>query len=435
MEVSLKIVLEKHRVNKNDLTAVKLRVIHNRRAKYYSIKNYIKKNDWNFCSNQDELDEILNATRGTKKDIRFNYENIIRKASDIINSIPVFSFSKFEVLFTNKAGAWDHLHTAFDEKIKELSMEERNGYITTLQSTLTGIKCFCESKPFPRTIRISDHENYLKYKNLKFSDLTPSWLKSYENYLVKNNKSLSTIGIHMRNIRMLFNLAIKEHDVKAEYPFLKYKPKKSESNKRALTLQQVNLIASYEAEDKSWEQFSKDMFIFSFLANGMNVTDIFRLKFKNVHSGYIEFVRWKNINKEQQTPVKVALTENLKAIIKRHGNKSINKNVYLFPILNNETSEKAIYKRIKQKTALINDNLKRIAKKLNFEPEIASNISTYYARHSFATILKNSGESIEYIKESLGHTSTATTEKYLSSFDMEHRKKTSENLDKLISNY
>jgi integrase/recombinase XerD len=67
-------------------------------------------------------------------------------------------------------------------------------------------------------------------------------------------------------------------------------------------------------------------------------------------------------------------------------------------------------------------------------PSIANHLTTYFARHSYATILKNSGESIEFIKESLGHKTSKTTENYLSSFDSDYRKKTSETLDKMIVN-
>jgi site-specific recombinase XerD len=61
---------------------------------------------------------------------------------------------------------------------------------------------------------------------------------------------------------------------------------------------------------------------------------------------------------------------------------------------------------------LINDRMKQIA----LELEIPKPITTYYARLSFATILKNSGVSTEFISEALGHTSLETTKNYLAGF-------------------
>ena len=75
---------------------------------------------------------------------------------------------------------------------------------------------------------------------------------------------------------------------------------------------------------------------------------------------------------------------------------------------------------------LINEHMKKIA----LELEINKPVTTYYARHSFATILKNSGVSTEFISEALGHSSLQTTKNYLAGFEQEAIRKTT---DVLIS--
>ena len=55
-----------------------------------------------------------------------------------------------------------------------------------------------------------------------------------------------------------------------------------------------------------------------------------------------------------------------------------------------------------------------------------NHISTYTARHSFATVLKRAGANIAYISESLGHKDLKTTENYLASFEKEERQKNAE---------
>jgi site-specific recombinase XerD len=69
--------------------------------------------------------------------------------------------------------------------------------------------------------------------------------------------------------------------------------------------------------------------------------------------------------------------------------------------------------KIKQATKTINKYMRRIGEKL----EIDMKLTTYTARHSFATILKRSGAPIEFISESLGHKDLKTTENYLDSFE------------------
>jgi len=48
---------------------------------------------------------------------------------------------------------------------------------------------------------------------------------------------------------------------------------------------------------------------------------------------------------------------------------------------------------------------------------IGQEVTTYAARHSFATRLMRKGASTSFIKDSLGHSSVTVTENYLAAFD------------------
>ncbi|KAA6304503.1 Tyrosine recombinase XerC, partial [termite gut metagenome] len=99
---------------------------------------------------------------------------------------------------------------------------------------------------------------------------------------------------------------------------------------------------------------------------------------------------------------------------------------YIFPyLIGNETpiQQKAVIKDIIRR---INKRLKKIGNELGI-----SGISTYTARHSFASVLKRSGANIAYISESLGHSDLKTTENYLASFEREEREKNA----KLLTNF
>lgn len=92
-------------------------------------------------------------------------------------------------------------------------------------------------------------------------------------------------------------------------------------------------------------------------------------------------------------------------------------NGYLFPILDNKVHKTALQKqnRIHKIRGKVNEVLKILGKRLGIE----SNITTYVARHSFASVLKKSGVNIALISEALGHSDLATTQIYLDSFDNE----------------
>jgi integrase/recombinase XerD len=126
----------------------------------------------------------------------------------------------------------------------------------------------------------------------------------------------------------------------------------------------------------------------------------------------------------------ITLTENIKAIINRHGNKAISFDSYIFPILKIGESESMNYARIKQLTKQVNKYIRQIA----IEVGIKEKISSYSARHSWATIAKNSGTSTEYIKEMLGHSSLNVTERYLKSFEKATRTDHAEKMENTVYN-
>jgi site-specific recombinase XerD len=81
-----------------------------------------------------------------------------------------------------------------------------------------------------------------------------------------------------------------------------------------------------------------------------------------------------------------------------------------------EAQKRATYQQL---TKIINKYIKQITKEVG----INKNVTTYFARHSFATVLKRSGAKIEMISELLGHSNVGVTENYLDSFEKEQIQK------------
>jgi len=82
------------------------------------------------------------------------------------------------------------------------------------------------------------------------------------------------------------------------------------------------------------------------------------------------------------------------------------------------------HRAIQQTVQNINKNMKKLGKLIGLDV----NLNTYVARHSFATVLKRSGASTEYISESLGHSNVSITENYLGSFEIDQKRSWAEML-------
>ena len=239
--------------------------------------------------------------------------------------------------------------------------------------------------------------------------------------MVEDGKSYTTISIYIRCIRALFNDAktigvIKE----AQYPFGrgKYEVPSGKGRKLALSLQQIKQIINFTDGFEATERY-RDMWFFSYLCNGINVNDMLKLKYSNIDGDEIHFYRAKTLNtSKDKKEIEVLLTPEMKQIIDKWGNTDKSSNNYIFPFLTGEETPLQQKRTIQDVTHRINKRLKKIGEAIGI-----SGLSTYTARHSFASVLKRSGVNIAYISESLGHSDLKTTENYLASFEKEERVK------------
>ena len=146
----------------------------------------------------------------------------------------------------------------------------------------------------------------------------------------------------------------------------------------------------------------------------MNVKDVCLLKYDNIKTDMLVFVRAKTVRtKRSVEAISVVITKEVKTIINKWGNKNKSAKNYIFPVLTEGLTAHREWQLIQQFTQVLNSHMKSIGKKLGIE----SNITTYAARHSFATVLKRSGINTEFISEALGHGSLKTTQSYLAGFE------------------
>jgi hypothetical protein len=183
---------------------------------------------------------------------------------------------------------------------------------------------------------------------------------------------------------------------------------------------EIESIFKYKAKSGSIKEKSRDYWTFIYLTNGLNVKDLCLLKYKDVDGNTLKFIRAKTIRQKKERAIYATLRKESLKIIEKWGNEKTSNESYVFPILQGKESAEKQRQLIQQLTHTINDNLKSIAEELG----IKKPVTTYSARHSFATVLKRSGASMEVISEMLGHSNLKTTRLYLDSFEKETLEKT-----------
>jgi integrase/recombinase XerD len=408
MEATTKVCLYNFRIKRNGKYPVKIRVIWER--KFY------------FYQTGVDLTEEQFIDYHSRKDLRKEFDDIVyylNKADKIVKDLGRnFSWKEFDTLYYNRKPIISRINkqsqsiniiTQIEDYAKKLFGE---GSIKTSKGYTT----------------ISNHlKDYLKKEDgcLLFSDVTPEFLNALEKYFLgsKMQLSYSSIGVYMRNIRAIFNQAISKKLISAElYPFGKgkYVPPSSKKAKKALSIDDIEKIYNYKSDIPEVVR-AKDMWLFAYFANGLNVKDIAFLKYENMKDGILSFIRAKteHSTKDDIQTIQVSITEDIERIINKWGKKPANPKTFIFDMLDpKDLSDLQIYRDINQAVKTINKYMKRIAEDLKLERVPTTN----FARHSFSTILKRAGVPIEMISEQLGHTSIKTTQIYLGSFES-HQKR------------
>ena len=244
--------------------------------------------------------------------------------------------------------------------------------------------------------------------NIYFSEIDVTWLKRYETWLRSAGLADNTIGIRFRSMRMLYNLAIEQKIVKAEYyPFRSFKVSRlhQQTAKRAIRKDDILRIVHYSTDDER-VQLAVDLFAFSYYMGGINFVDMCYLTEKNIIDNRLVYIR-----KKTKKLIKLPLQTEALKILARYNGVSL---PYLFPVLSSfHKTETQQHNRVHKVIAKVNIRLKKIGEELN----LPIDITTYVARHSFATVLKRSGVSTSLICETLGHSSEKVTQIYLDSFE------------------
>ncbi len=236
---------------------------------------------------------------------------------------------------------------------------------------------------------------------LCFEDITVGWLKEFEMEM-SLTCSVNTRSIHFRNLRAVFNDAIDEDLISQNvYPFKKFRIKSQETEKRNLSLKELRLLK--DCTCKPHQEKYRDIFMLMFYLIGINAVDLLHLK--EIKDGRIRYRRRKT-----GKLYNVKLPNEALEIFERYRGEN-----YLLNVMDSYTNYKDFVHRM-------NENLKEIGEMRVVNGEMVQiplnpELTTYFARHTWATLAGELDIPKETIAAGLGHGGNTTTDIYIN-FDL-----------------
>ena len=233
-----------------------------------------------------------------------------------------------------------------------------------------------------------------------FETIDSAWLRRFESWMVNSGLGTNYISIQLRNIRAVFNYGI-DCGYTTLYPFRNFKIKTKQTAKRSLTVEQLRTLRDYEVEP--YQEKYRDIFMLMFYLIGINSVDLCNLKESNIVNGRIEYYRAKT-SKLYSIKIEPEAME----IINKYRGKT-----HLLDILDDYSNYKDFIHRM-------NLGLKKVGKlerkglggKKYITP-LFPGISSYWARHTWATIAASLDIPKETIAEGLGHSTKTVTDIYI----------------------
>lgn len=434
-----KVILWTDSANKEGLHPVKLRLTFDRIRRYYPVSH---KGQKLFLSPSDfaKLMDLGESVRKDNVSIRKSLTDAFSNADGIIDQITAkdkagerhkpFTWDRFEAEYLGSVKGFLSL---FQSHLKDLHSQGRFG---TYRAYNNAFQAFNEFRGgTPKKTRAAGDVMTLG-KELNAIDITPKMLKEFELFL-KNEREAgtNTIAMYMRSLKVIFNLAgvpkefypfaVKQND-KGKYIIRTGAGKKGE----ALDIEDLQKFMDIETEEGLLEHDAKLYWLFSFYCQGMNMRDIASLRYNDIDlkNGIISYIRRKTKDTErEETPIEVPINDQIKSILIELGNPDKKPGSFVFNILTARMTPEEQYLAVSQKIKMIDKALAALC-----EANDLPRITTYWARHTYASLLKEAGESVELIRELLGHSDIRTTEAYLKRFDRDRKRAANDKVTSLF---
>jgi len=238
-------------------------------------------------------------------------------------------------------------------------------------------------------------KQYLK-QDVRIDQINKITIKGFERWLRAKNLCINTTSCYMRSIRALLNrmdINSKEHAFDGIYTG------RVKTEKRAIAETDIISIKRLKLRPGSFQTLTRDIFLFCYYAMGMPFVDVAFLRRSQIYGNQLVYHRHKT-GQRVVVPIEPCMLE----IIERYHSDS----EYIFPFLNSLNPQIA-YQEYLKKLNSYNRSLKSIAKKAG----LTSRLTSYTARHTWASIAYGYNIELPVISKALGHSNPRTTLTYI----------------------
>lgn len=385
---SVKLKLNNSRTLKDGNYPVVFQLIHQKRKKLIYTGYRMGEDDFKVIAAQVELDT---DTSSVVSELRKTYKRLLMQIRRLEKRGVEYTVDDVASAVLPKANSKFMLLSYINTRIEWKKSSKKNGIAAAYKSTCSSLS------------------KYIGGKDIKLSQVNSSFVNRYKDHLSEGGIADNTIVYYIRNFRALYNFAVKDGFVPScDYPFKKICTKPCKTVKRALDRSQMLKLANLTIELDSDIKRSLDFFLFGFYAQGMAFVDIAFLKWKNISGNLIIYRRHKS-----KQLIQIDITPQIRSLINEHGNSVRDADAYVFPIITLGTND---YRQYRTALGRTNRHLKLISNELNIHPCL----TTYAARHTWATLAREYGASVSAISEGLGHTKEEMTLVYLKELDLTH---------------
>ena len=248
---------------------------------------------------------------------------------------------------------------------------------------------------------VSFLRNKERMSTLKFSQVTSELIRRYEFYLIEERKiRRNSSSFYIRILRAVFHKGLVYYDLNLPNPFRSVYAGVDTTVKRVVDVNAITKLIKYQSENEQLN-FTKDAFLFCFLARGMAFIDFVKLQKSDCQNGRIIYRRSKT-----RRLLSIKMNTMMVEIINRYADP---KSEYLFPVLKTPTFSQLAYEKALQH---YNYHLRKLAEEIGVD-----SLTSYVARHSWATQASRLHIPTRVISESMGHSNERVTAIYLASLD------------------
>ena len=274
----------------------------------------------------------------------------------------------------------------------EMQISEKNLY----QKCKTALNYGSAYRSFVSFLRVKE-----RMFTLKFSQITSELIRRYEFYLIEERKiRRNSSSFYIRILRAVFHKGLAYYDLNLPNPFRSVYAGVDTTVKRAVDVNVITKLIRYQSENEQLN-FTKDAFLFCFLARGMAFIDFVKLQKSDCQNGRIIYRRSKT-----RRLLSIKVNTMMVEIINRYADP---KSEYLFPVLKTPTFTQMAYEKALQH---YNYHLRKLAEEIGVD-----SLTSYVARHSWATQASRLHIPTRVISESMGHSNERVTAIYLASLD------------------